>query len=506
MAKGDHCAVYGCSNDRRYPEKQVIKPHVGILRFYSPKTQKDIVKWRKLLNRKHFKVSSNTKVCSNHFQAGYRSEECPNPTLYLKGYCPDKQKKTRRRPSPKKRESLAPKPKRQRRSNICLSDSFSEFDVSHDKSQSVSTLSEENYCSQFHNNIKKEPEDDFGESSSSFSSQFLNGSDEISIDYDTSDEIDVPVENEKKSRRDLFVRQATSNSNCFRYTGVTRQKLDLVFDLIKEKAKSLRYWKGSVDTPGSRREKRGAQPRLLSCWEEFVLTLVRTRKGFDVHFLADTFGISVSQVSRIYNTWIIFLSEELSFLVPWPSRGEIKRVLPERFQRIPNIRVIIDCCEFYIQKPVIPESQKTTWSSYKHYNTAKLLVGITPTGVISFLPPLWTGSTSDKEIVRNSGLINFLEDGDAVMADKGFLIRDLLAFKKVQLISPAYCRGPRLSSNAVTHTRRVAALRSHVERSILRLKHFRILSGVIPLLLKMMLDRIILVCAALSNLQKRLIK
>jgi hypothetical protein len=201
-----------------------------------------------------------------------------------------------------------------------------------------------------------------------------------------------------------------------------------VFDLIKGKAKSLRYWKGSVDTPGSRREKRGAQTRLLSCWEEFVLTLVRTRKGFDVHFLADTFGISVSQVSRIYNTWIIFLSEELSFLVPWPSRGEIKRVLPKQFQRIPNIRVIIDCCEFYIQKPLIPESQKTTWSSYKHYNTVKLLVGITPTGVISFLPPLWTGSTSDKEIVRNSGLINFLEEGDAVMADKGFLIRDLLAF------------------------------------------------------------------------------
>ena len=404
---------------------------------------------------------------------------------------------------------MAPKPKRQRRSSICLSDSYSDYselDVSHDKSQSVSTLSEENYCSHIHNNIKKEPEDDFGESSSSFSSQFFNGSDEISNDYDTSDEIDVSVENEKKSRRDLFVKQATSNRNCFRYTGVTREKLDLVFDLIKGKAKSLRYWKGSVDTPGSRREKRGAQTRLLSCWEEFVLTLVRTRKGFDVHFLADTFGISVSQVSRIYNTWIIFLSEELSFLVPWPSRGEIKRVLPKQFQRIPNIRVIIDCCEFYIQKPLIPESQKTTWSSYKHYNTVKLLVGITPTGVISFLPPLWTGSTSDKEIVRNSGLINFLEEGDAVMADKGFLIRDLLAFKKIQLISPAYCRGPRLSSNAVTHTRRVAALRSHVERSILRLKHFRILSGVIPLLLKMMLDRIILVCAALSNLQKQLIK
>ena len=109
-------------------------------------------------------------------------------------------------------------------------------------------------------------------------------------------------------------------------------------------------------------------------------------------------------------------------------------------------------------------------------------------------------------MVRNSGLIDCLEEKDAVMADKGFLVRDLLAFKKIQLISPAYCQGPRLSSKAVTHTRRVAALRSHVERSILKLKHFRILSGVIPLLLKPMLDRIVFVCASLSNLSKRSIK
>ena len=147
----------------------------------------------------------------------------------------------------------------------------------------------------------------------------------------------------------------------------------------------------------------------------------------DVHFLADTFGISGGQVSRIYNTWITFLSCELSFLVPWPSRAEIqktpkaiKKTLPKRFRNVKNIRVIIDCCEFYIQKPVISENQKTTWSNYKHYNTVKLLVGITPAGVISFIPPLWTGSTSYKEIVGNSVLIDCLEEGDTVMADKGF--------------------------------------------------------------------------------------
>ena len=108
-----------------------------------------------------------------------------------------------------------------------------------------------------------------------------------------------------------------------------------------------------------------------------------------------------------------------------------------------------------------------------------------------------------KKIFRLSGQLDLLDEGDAVMADKGFVIRDLLTFKKVHLVSPAYCRGPRLSAKGTTHTCRVASLRTHVERNILKLKQFRIFSVVIPLLLKPMLERIIFVCAALTNLCPR---
>ena len=75
-----------------------------------------------------------------------------------------------------------------------------------------------------------------------------------------------------------------------------------------------------------------------------------------------------------------------------------------------------------------------------------------------------------------------------------------------KLVSPTYCRGPRLTAKGTTHPRRVASLRTHVERTIIKLKQFRILSGVIPLLLKPVLDRIVFVCAALTNLCKRSIK
>ena len=110
LARGDHCAAFGCSNDRRYPEKQLVLPHVGVLRFYSPISKKDGGKWEKLLNRRDVKVTLSTKVCSNHFIAGYRSKECPNRTIYVKGYDIEK----------KKTEAF---PKKRRRKNEILQDS-----------------------------------------------------------------------------------------------------------------------------------------------------------------------------------------------------------------------------------------------------------------------------------------------------------------------------------------------------------------------------------------------
>ena len=33
---GDYCAVYGCSNDRKKPEKAIVMDHFGKLRWYGP--------------------------------------------------------------------------------------------------------------------------------------------------------------------------------------------------------------------------------------------------------------------------------------------------------------------------------------------------------------------------------------------------------------------------------------------------------------------------------------
>ena len=215
--------------------------------------------------------------------------------------------------------------------------------------------------------------------------------------------------------------------------------------------------------------------------------MVRLKRGFDVEVPGDLVGIHPSSISRIFTTWINFLYLELNFLISWPNKEQITAYLPKAFKYFPKTRSIIDCTKFFIQKPSLPSSQRVTWSNYKHHNTLKALIAISPTGSFTFISKLFTDSISDRRIEEESGYLEYLEHGDDIMADRGFLIRDLLARRSCTLNIPPYSMGRQLSSRAVTKTRRIASARIHVERAIGRLKTFKILQGTMPLRLHLCL-------------------
>ena len=115
---------------------------------------------------------------------------------------------------------------------------------------------------------------------------------------------------------------------------------------------------------------------------------------------------------------------------------------------------------------------------------------------------------SDKEITRQSGILNVLEEGSEVMADKGFLIEDLLKKANVKLVIPPFLGKTKGCSDAgskqftaseVSNTQEIARLRIHVERAIRRIKEYHFFDRVQPLILGGSVNQIWSVCCFLTN-------
>ena len=130
-----------------------------------------------------------------------------------------------------------------------------------------------------------------------------------------------------------------------------------------------------------------------------------------------------------------------------------------------------------------------------------MLLACTLSGTITFVSKLYTGNISDKNIVSKSGFLHLIKPEDNVVADCGFLIRDLLAIRGATLNIPPFSHGKQLSMHATTLTRRIARARIVVERAIGRLKEFQMLQGNIPMNTLSTIDAAINVAACLSNMQ-----
>ena len=218
-----------------------------------------------------------------------------------------------------------------------------------------------------------------------------------------------------------------------------------MFEILKDGASNMKYWTRQSSSDSKKWQegnwKKPGRARKLSLFEEFVLTLLRFRLGISTQFLGMLFGVSQSTVSSIFTSWMSLMDQVLSPLLKWPSRQKIMKHLPLAFRlKYPKTRVIIDATEFYIQRPRNPTAQSKTWSNYKNKNTFKALVGVTPNGAFSFVSELWSGNTSDRCITEKSGFLDLIERDDHVMADRGFLINDLLLRRGACLNMPPFTR------------------------------------------------------------------
>ena len=156
-----------------------------------------------------------------------------------------------------------------------------------------------------------------------------------------------------------------------------------------------------------------------------------------------------------------------------------------------DVSLIIDCTEIFLEKPSQVTQQSATWSEYKGHNTGKELLALSPVMLPIFTSGIFPGSTTDEEIVTQCGLLQYAQNRDRWLADKGFLIQHILDKYGVRVDTPEKLEGKRqFNQQEDCNNRKNSQVRVHIERGIRRVKVFCILKGNIPIRYNHLLSKI----------------
>lgn len=306
--------------------------------------------------------------------------------------------------------------------------------------------------------------------------------------------------------RALLDRWCVSDEDFKYFTRFPNKNIFFVFwRSIEPSASHIVYWSKAKRIGISTAEKEVVMPspkRKMQLIDEFFMFCLRVAVGLRERVLAEIFKVSTSTVSRIVITWSNYLYLVLGSIQIWMTQEQVRRTMPVKFQRnCPNVRVIIDCTELRCECPEAITLHSEAFSAYKSHTTFKGLIGVAPCGAITFVSKLFTGSISDKELTKQSGILGLLEPGDEVMADKGFLVGKLLEDVSAKLFIPPYKHGDQFSRAETERTQAIARLRILVERAIRRVKEYHIWDSPVPLTLAGTVNQMWSCCCMMANYQ-----
>ena len=243
------------------------------------------------------------------------------------------------------------------------------------------------------------------------------------------------------------------------------------------------------------------------------LTFMKIKLNDQFKRLGHQFGYCTSNAARIFRRTVPKIAELLKTLMYIPSKEAVRSLLPIPFRaNFSKVFAIIDCFEIQIQNPSNALHQSLSWSEYKHCNTIKYLLCITPDGLVIFVSEGYAGRVSDIKLFETSGIMDILPKDCWLMADRGFKSIDaLLKTKNIQLVRPPSVKSTEKPSKSdVLLTKRIASIRIHVERSVRRFREFKLL---VPhstldhtLMNNSLIDDVIKITSGVINLQQPLIR
>ena len=121
----------------------------------------------------------------------------------------------------------------------------------------------------------------------------------------------------------------------------------------------------------------------LPKFSQFLMVIIKLRLNLSDQDLGYRFGVSQSTVSKIWIKLKNIMYVRLKSFIMWPEREQLKKTMPVTFRdNFSKCVCIIDCFEVFGERP--SDLMAKTYSHYKHHNTVKFLIAISPQGVISY--------------------------------------------------------------------------------------------------------------------------
>ncbi|XP_062587939.1 THAP domain-containing protein 11-like [Saccostrea cucullata] len=375
------CVVPGCTSDgrkKRNLEKYPAMEGVDFFPFPTRLKNNTIRKrWISQINRENFEPKRHHRVCSNHFVDGRPTECNPVPTLFPRNNFMRPLKERPQNAVEKRSNFTSVQPDKFQDNETLGLELFNAPPVAAEvvvtavlegetapqvQSRKLPGIAaKSSVVNHDHSYMSKEKSLDRPEPVEMSTQTDLTGED-IELLRRQTTEMKAKLADKETLIRDCFLENVVkSDQSVKHYTGLpSKPILDGLFSSIEADKCKLKYWAGKKSVGEMKYEEEGNKPgpkRKLSPYEEFILTLVRLRLGIVGFVLADLFGVSKSRVSQIFTTWISYMHDVFSPLTKWQSREKNIKYMPKSFKKsFPRTCAIIDCTEFFVQRPKTPTS------------------------------------------------------------------------------------------------------------------------------------------------------
>ena len=289
-AGGFTCCVPGCYNNS--------KKHKGKFSFYNfPGDQNLRRQWLHNISRKDFRPTTGHRVCSAHFEGGSKTYQNNVPTVF---------------PLQKSHPKVIKTPRR-------LLVRHKEEEIQEETGENKPTCSEENQIDST-NHCNNEP---------SLEDQIIELRQQIAALESRNSKLECEL-------RFGLEKFKSSDDDMQYYTGMENYaQFKALYDFLDggvNACSRLNYWgSNNSNLQLDSLEKRGKKRTLLPI-DELFLTMARLRVNIPEKVLSDWYKISVSEVSRIFITWVNFMFTRFMQLPIWASKKTVEKTMPDCFK------------------------------------------------------------------------------------------------------------------------------------------------------------------------------